>query len=399
MDQTALTEILPKAIGTALTERTAVQLTIPEDILGKHVSTDQPPVLWYPLENLSGDLQATVNQMLSFKKPLLCLGKEAILTVDRWLSLAQKLGAGLIVAQEAKGLVPGDHCLDLGGIGETYLPPLIEEADGVILIGSAAYEQPYLPAVPTVQITSKTMSLDWRLPLTTPLTGNLSFLVNEINREFGMHTPNQEWLDKIAASREELRHQLTHEAETSTRPVHPSKLISALSLHLADNAIVSLDIGSFSYWFDKSFWAKKQTVLTSAYWRGIGAGLPGAIAAKLVFPELQVIAVVGDGGLLLNPGELATLQRYKLGVKVIVVNTSSYDLERQKMTARGFESFGTDLPQVDLTQLVQAYGIRGIEVTDTSELDPILSEMLNKAEPVLINVRCSTPRLPYLVQE
>ena len=399
LDPVALTEVLPQAIGTALTERTAVHLTIPVDLIGKPVSIDQPAVQWYPLENLSGDLQATIQALGSFQKPLLILGKEAVFTVDRWLTLAERLGAGVIIAQEAKGLVPGDHQLNLGGIGETYLPALIHRADGIILIGSAPYEKPFLPNLPTVQITAKTMDLDWSLPLTAPLTGNLSFLANEIDRKLGERAANQEWLTQISVSREELRRQLTQEAETSSQPVHPSKLMSALSLHLAADAIISLDIGAFSYWFDKSFWAKQHTVLTSAYWRGIGSGLPGAIAAKLAFPNRQVLAVVGDGGLLLNPGELGTLTRYNLGVKVIVANTGNYELEEQKMAAMGMEPFGTTLLPVNLIQLAQAYGLKGKTVTETSEIDWVLTQILSDDEPVIVDVQCAKPQLPHPIPE
>jgi len=393
----ALREVLTRAIGTALTERTAVHLGIPGDVFAQAVEAGLPELTWQPLENRSGDIQATADQIRSFRRPLILLGSEAASTTGDWLHLAEKLGAVLVVAQAAKGLVGGDHYLNIGGIGESYLPSVVSKADGIIMIGSAPYEKPFLPRVPTVQIATKTGNLDWSLPLVAPLTGNFTYLAKKLMEIVPRQNTDSTWVAEIAESRKELQRQLTAEAKHSEEPIHPSKLMSALSLHIAEDAIIALDIGAFIHWFDKSFWAKKQTVLLSNYWRGIGAGLPAAIAAKMADQVRQVVAIVGDGGLLLNSGELATLSRYNLAVVVIVVNNGSYDLERQKMQQKGASLVGTDLPQVDFNHLAAAYQLAYRAVSNVGELDSALTEALAATEPILVNVYCSSPELVDLV--
>ncbi|MBO8126548.1 MAG: thiamine pyrophosphate-binding protein [Firmicutes bacterium] len=390
------TEVFPRAISVALTERTAVQVTVPKDVFSQGVQVAQPPLYWYPLENLSGDTDRAAALIDSFSRPLLVLGKEAIFTASEWLQIAESIGAAVIVAQEIKGLVSLDHPLNLGGIGETYLPSLLKEADGIILVGTAKFEQPFLPKVPTVQVTSRTINLDWSLPLAEPITGNLTFLAGALKRRLAGRS-NQAWLAKIEASRRDLRRQLTQEAHRSSRPVHPSKLMSALSLHLSQDAIITLDTGSFIHWFDKSFWAKQQTVLASAYWRGIGAALPAAVAAQLVYPDRQVVAVVGDGGLLANPGELLTAVKYRLPIVVVVVNTGSYDLEVQRMRKEGASLRGVDLPFWNLRLFAESCGALGLEVRETSEIDTAITKALASSKPALINVAASIPELPNLL--
>ncbi len=393
----ALGEVLPRAVGTALSERTAVHLGIPEDVFAQEVATEPPELSWQPLENNSGSIRATAEQIASFRRPVVLLGTEAASSVCGWLRLTEKLGAALVLAQGGKGLVSCDHYLNIGGLGETYVPPLVGEADGIILIGNAPYEKPFLPRVPTVQIVARTGNLDWSLPLVTPLTGNLAFLAKELIEQLPGVNTDSTWAQKIAASRTELQRRLTEEAELSRGPVHPSKLMSALSLHIAEDAIIALDIGAFIHWFDQSFWARRQRVLLSNYWRGIGAGLPAAIAAKLVDPARQVVAIVGDGGLLLNPGELATLSRYHLPVVVVVVNNGSYDLEGQKMQQKGASLVGIDLPRIDFAHLAAAFQLAYREVADTGELDTVLREALTFPKPILVSVRCYSPNLDNLV--
>ena len=103
---------------------------------------------------------------------------------------------------------------------------------------------------------------------------------------------------------------------------------------MASNAIVALDVGDHTVWFNRIFSGTNQTVLVSGNWRSTGFGLPAAIAAKVAAPGRQVIALVGDGGMAQSLAEFSTAVRYRLPIIVVVVNNGYLTMEKDRMQQR-----------------------------------------------------------------
>lgn len=210
---------------------------------------------------------------------------------------------------------------------------------------------------------------------------------------------NGTWQGNIQTARQDLANQVEQLRDGySEDGCNPYQLAVTLSEFVAEDAIISVDVGAFSHWFDLGFRAKRQTVLASSRWRGIGFALPAAIGAQLANPGRQVVAVVGDGALLQSMAELTTAVRYKLPIVIIVVNNEAYDIERQKMAAHGFGDLGADLPAADVVIYAEACETTAMRVATLGELHAALEEGLRRADdcPVLIDVRTTVPSLPHL---
>src|SRR5204863_5595730 len=129
----------------------------------------------------------------------------------------------------------------------------------------------------------------------------------------------------------------------------------------------------------------------------MACGLPYAIAAALEHPDRQVVAFVGDGGLSMLLGELATCARYKLPIKVIVVkNNTLGQIKWEQMLFLGNPEYECDLEPIDFVRVAEAFGLRGFRVERGEDCGRVLDEALAHPGAVLIEavIDAAEPLLP-----
>jgi pyruvate dehydrogenase (quinone) len=129
----------------------------------------------------------------------------------------------------------------------------------------------------------------------------------------------------------------------------------------------------------------------------MGAGVPYAIAAALAFPGRQVVAIVGDGGLSMSLAELATCVRYKLPVKVIVIDNNALgQIKWEQMMFLGNPEFGCELQAIDFAKVAEGCGMRGFRLEKPEDSERILDAALAHPGPALVDaiVDGNEPMLP-----
>ena len=109
----------------------------------------------------------------------------------------------------------------------------------------------------------------------------------------------------------------------------------------------------------------------------MGAGLPSALAAKMVYPDRKVIAVCGDGGFMMNSQELETAVRLELNLVVVILRDNAFGMIKWKQGGMGFENFGLDYGNPDFVQYAHAYGAQGHRLDATEKLSELLLSCLN----------------------
>jgi acetolactate synthase I/II/III large subunit len=118
----------------------------------------------------------------------------------------------------------------------------------------------------------------------------------------------------------------------------------------------------------------------------MGAGLPSAIMASLLYPERRVMAVCGDGGFMMNSQELETAVRLKLNLVVMIVNDSAYGMIRWKQAVDGFPDFGLTFGNPDFVRYAESYGARGSRVGAATDLVPTLEAAFAEGGVHLVDV-------------
>jgi acetolactate synthase-1/2/3 large subunit len=161
-------------------------------------------------------------------------------------------------------------------------------------------------------------------------------------------------------------------------PIHPRRLVADVRAVMPANGIVALDNGIYKIWFARNYPAyEPNTLLLDNALATMGAGLPSAIAARLVYPEHKVLAVCGDGGFMMNSQELETAVRLRLNLVILVLRDDSYGMIKWKQDNLGFTSFGLNFGNPDFVKYAESYGAQGHRVTTAVALRPLLEYCLH----------------------
>jgi acetolactate synthase-1/2/3 large subunit len=143
----------------------------------------------------------------------------------------------------------------------------------------------------------------------------------------------------------------------------------------------------FKLWISRNYPAyKPNTVLLDNALATMGAGFPGAIAAKMVYPNKKVVAVCGDGGFMMNSQELETAIRLKLDLVVVILNDNGYGMIKWKQDSLNLPSFGLDFNNPDFVKYADSYGAKGYRLKNTEEFTPLLSKCMNQKGVHIIDV-------------
>jgi acetolactate synthase-1/2/3 large subunit len=161
-------------------------------------------------------------------------------------------------------------------------------------------------------------------------------------------------------------------------PVKPQKIIWDLRTAMDMEGIAISDVGAHKMWMARMFRCEyPNTCLISNGFASMGIALPGAIGAKLAFPDRQVVAVTGDAGLMMNVQELETAIRLNLAFVVLVWNDSAYGLiEWKQMNQFGRKSY-IDFANPDFVKLAESFGAKGYRIEKGEDLLPTLQQALN----------------------
>ena len=184
----------------------------------------------------------------------------------------------------------------------------------------------------------------------------------------------------------------------SDMPMKPQVVTYHLNKLLDSNAIVSSDSGTIATWTARYIEIRDQMQFSlSGSLATMANGLPYSIGAAVAFPGRQVVCVVGDGGLTMLMGEIATLVKYKLPVKVIVIkNNVLGEIKWEQMAQEGNPQFGVDLQPIDFAGYARCCGAAGFTIEDPKDAESILRQALAHPGPAVIEavVDPNEPPLP-----
>ncbi|WP_276353071.1 thiamine pyrophosphate-binding protein [Cohnella caldifontis] len=372
--------VLNRAIIEAIRKQGVAHISVPKDVLALpcHGSARAPTGLLqhaYPV-NLS-QMDLCIDALNAARKPMVYIGQGSRNAAVPIRELAEKLSAGIIETLGAKGTIPADHELHIGGIGvggTEESAELLKLSDCLLIIGANWYPDTYVPReTRVIKIDTAPGSIESQQDITFGLVGDAAEVVRLLIPKI-THTYRSEWLNQVKETKSALMRRLDRERRPGGRTITPQALMAALETYVAPDGIIALDTGDHTIWFNRIFRAQGQSVLFSGKWRTMGFGLPGAISAKLHFPNKEVTALAGDGSFLMTSMELSTVVKYQTPIKIIVANNGTLAAEQSKMAKAGIQPYGVDLTNPDFSLLARAFGIKGIKVRHLDELEDALRE-------------------------
>ncbi len=169
---------------------------------------------------------------------------------------------------------------------------------------------------------------------------------------------------------------------------------------MKDDDILISDVGSHKMWIARNFETyEPNTCIISNGFASMGIALPGGIASKLALPERNVVAVMGDGGFLMNSQEIETAKRLGVGYVIVVFNDNNYGLITWKQESHTGTSFGTALTNPDFELYAKSFGINGASPKNLIEFKDTLAKALASKEMWLIELKIDVTPNKELMQK
>src|SRR3984893_1930035 len=191
----------------------------------------------------------------------------------------------------------------------------------------------------------------------------------------------------MLALRTEILGRINERSDATRFPMTPQRIVHDVRAVMPEDGIVCLDNGMYKIWFARNYRTHvANTLLLDNALATMGAGLPSAIAAKLLNPHRRVLAVCGDGGFMMNSQELETAVRLKLDLVVLIVEDSAYGMIRWKQAVDRFADFGMTFGNPDFVAYANSYGAHGHRVGATADLIPTLEAAFNQGGVHLVAV-------------
>src|SRR5205823_7348555 len=193
----------------------------------------------------------------------------------------------------------------------------------------------------------------------------------------------------LAAAQERMQQWQELLEERGTRsdiPMKPQVVTYHLNKLLRHDAIVSSDSGTIATWAARYIQIRDRMQFSlSGTLASMANGLPYSIGAAVAYPERQVVCIVGDGGFTMLMGELATLVKYNLPVKVIIIKNNVLGMIKwEQIALEGNPQFGVELQPIDFAAYARACGVAGYTLEKPAEAEHILHEALAHPGPAVV---------------
>jgi acetolactate synthase-1/2/3 large subunit len=404
-----LIKVIPEAIEIAESGRPGpVVIDVPKDVQVEILELENDYFDKYDLKqkeslktSLSDDETEKIDQIINLikesKKPLLYVGAGILNSNSSEIlkTISEKNSIAVSNTLLGLGCMPYDHPLYIGMLGmhgAKYTNYIVSKTDLLLAFGVRFDDRAtgdiskFCPNAKIVHIDIDPAEINKLKKTHISLSGDLKLILEKLNENITSNN-RSEWLETITKLKEEFYFKMPSEKEI----LHPLNIIKNVSKIVPDDSIISTDVGQHQMWVAQVYpFSKPRSFLTSGGLGTMGFGLPVAIGAAVANKDKKIVCFTGDGSLLMNIQELATVADLNLNLTVILLNNGHLGLVRQQQElfyeknyiASKFES------KTDFEKIAKGFGVSSYKITQNNieEFNNILKEALNSSSPSLVEI-------------
>ncbi|MFU0801051.1 MAG: biosynthetic-type acetolactate synthase large subunit [Xylanivirga thermophila] len=325
------------------------------------------------------------------KRPTICVGGGVISSnsAELVLRLAQRINAPVVNTLMGIGAFPASHGLSMGMIGQYGIEAANEAvagADVLIVLGARMGDRAigsrkkFVQESHVIHIDIDPAEIGKNIDVDTPIVGDIAVTLRELLK-LDISRDGLDWINILKDKQSICRY-----TNSQTSPLDPVYIIKALSASVRSDTIVVTDVGQHQIWTGRYFKIQKpRTFLTSGGLGTMGYGLPAAIGAKIACPKKPVMLISGDGGFQMSMAELSTVVNQGLPLKMIILDNERLGMVRElQQHYYGGRYFGIDMGgNPDFITIAKAYGIRGIQIEEASQVMEAVDYIINTKEAIL----------------
>ena len=361
----------------------AAHLELPEDVAGEEADSQPLPCSRARRPVAEGKaIKQAVEMIEKAKNPLLLIGAGSNRKMPARMlrAFVDKTQMPFISTQMGKGVLDERDPLFLGNAAlsaNDFLHRAIAKADLIINVGHDDIEKPPFfmeqDSFQVIHINFLTAEVD---PVYFPqleVIGDIANSIWQINERI---MPQGSWDFSYSLKvKKAVDAHLLEGADDPRFPMLPQRFVADVREAMPSNGIIALDNGVYKIWFARNYKAHEaNTVLLDNALATMGAGLPSAMGAHMVFPKRKVMAICGDGGFMMNAQELETAVRLKMNLICLILRDNSYGMIRWKQANLGFEDFGLEYGNPDFVKFAECHGANGYRVEKTEDFVPLLKK-------------------------
>ncbi|MDO3720952.1 acetolactate synthase large subunit [Marinobacter sp. chi1] len=375
----------------------AVHLELPEDIAAERPHDDNHIFAASDARRPTAStksLDIACDMLREARHPLIMIGAGANRKrVSRaLLHLVNSTDIPFFTTQMGKGVIDERHPRYLGNAALSsgdFVHCAIDEADLVINVGHDLVEKPPFFMHPggkkVIHVNFSGANVDAVYFPQHEVVGDIANSVEYLAEHCGRCGGHD--FSRLMRVKSAVDEHLMDKAGDDSFPLLPQRIVSDVRQAVPEDGIIALDNGMYKLWFARNYPAyDNNTVLLDNALASMGAGLPSAMMAAMLYPDRRVVAVCGDGGFMMNSQEMETAVRLGLNLVVLIINDSAYGMIKWKQAQEGFETFGLDYGNPDFVAYARSYGASGERVERAEDLLPRLRAALSAGGVRLLEV-------------
>jgi acetolactate synthase-1/2/3 large subunit len=353
------------------------------------------------------DVGRVADRLLASSSPVVIAGNgvHASRAWSELAALADLLSIPVATTATGKSAMAEIHPLALGVFGnwgQAVANEVVSTADTVLVVGSrlsptdTCFENPELLDADRqtfLQIDVEPLNIGRHFPATAAIAADareaLAALVEELRPRLTTATRQgaQRRRDHVAELKALHRYFAEPEQRSDDVPLRPERVITEIGRMLDERALVTMDAGANRLYMTHYYQCRGAgTVYQPSSIGGMGYALPAAMAAKLVFPERDCVAVCGDGGFAMTMNALLTAAQYRIPVVTVVLNNSVLGWVKDGQRRRGDRFIASALGQTDYAKIARAMGCASARIESIADLVAELGRLKGATEPTLLDV-------------
>lgn len=375
----------------------AVHIEFPEDVSSELFTPGTKDIFpiaktYYPFASSEAVKEAT-KLIKNAKFPFVLIGggcsrvRSHIAVTD----FINKTGLPFFCTQMGKGVISEDNINYIGTASLSagdYIHEVVKKSDLVISIGNEVVEKPAFfmeedgPKV--IHINHHSAIVDNVYFPSLEVLGDINCSVGMLAEAVGKLEVDFSFAYKV---RDFLLNHISKYDNDSSFPMKPQKIVRDIHKVMAHDGYVALDNGMYKLWFARNYltYSPNSLLLDNAL-ATMGAGLPSAMEIARLYPNKKVLAVVGDGGFMMNSQELETALRLKLNLVILILNDSAYGMIRWKQVGMGLSDFGLTFNNPDFVKYAESYGAKGHKIEKSDEFIITLKKCFKEGGVHLIDL-------------
>ncbi|AYO31851.1 hypothetical protein D2962_15675 [Biomaibacter acetigenes] len=333
-----------------------------------------------------GDINEATKVINEARRPIILAGLGVLRSGSHkeFVKFTEKLNSPVIVTPKAKGIIREDHPLFLGVVemqGDRVILDFAKSCDLIVAIGYDAVEldkQWMFGNIPVINI-DEVPDTDKYYPVSVEIYGEMKGILDSLARDI----ERSKWdKNEIMSKRNELIELVT---TRRSEAMQPYEVVMKAREILPEDTIAASDVGAHKMLVGQ-MWRTYEpgTFFMSNGLSSMGSGIPTAMAAKLVYPEKPVVAIVGDGGFGMNMAELETMVRENIPIIIIVMDDRILSLIRMNQERKGLVPYGVEFTNPDMVKLAESFGAKGYKVDNIKDFTHVLKSVVQTNKPVVI---------------